>query len=305
MPYRQQGRCSRPSAQATTRSRGLGGASFRRSTRGDHQNPRSRRRIRFARRRAATPSQRPSDRPAVRARPKWRISPRPDPPEVARSGPRRTGLLPASERWRLSTLGPEISTRASSTNTFVAPGSIVGHRAVATSVSVVAGAEQAAIVAAVFSATALPTASAVAGGRTACPSCSIVQFPEVPGHATRPSLSAIALPPTGACHVSARAIEATSARADAMTPNSPTLQYSTRLIGFSAYRLGASGTRRASLTLPSRSSARSARALATTILLRLNPSSRATNAIWYRQPTGRSPGPHHRAGLGYLRGVCP
>ena len=100
---------------------------------------------------------------------------------------------------------PCSSTRASSTKSVVAAPSMAGHRPVATSVSVVVDAAHDAPLATTLSSAALPTASSATGGRTACPSCSMVQSPAVPGHATRPSPSASALPPSGACHVSARA----------------------------------------------------------------------------------------------------
>ena len=99
---------------------------------------------------------------------------------------------------------PWTSTRASSAEESVVAASMVGKRPVATRVSGRATVEQAPLLAATLSSVAFPTASSPAGGRTACPSCSAIQSPVAP-HTTRPSPSRIALPPTGACSVSAPA----------------------------------------------------------------------------------------------------
>jgi len=109
---------------------------------------------------------------------------------------------------------PRSSTRASSTNSEVPAGSIAGARPVGTRVRVAVVVPHAPRFGATLSSTDLPIASSAAGGRTAAPPCSMVQSPDVPGHATRPSVSKRALPPTGACQVSARAeIETSSSRA--------------------------------------------------------------------------------------------
>jgi hypothetical protein len=104
---------------------------------------------------------------------------------------------------------PRSSTRLSSAKRVVPSGSMVASCPVATSVSVAAPVAQPVALAAVRSSTTLPIPSSAGGGRTARPSCSIVQSPAVPRHAIRPAPRTRALPPTGACHVSARAMTET------------------------------------------------------------------------------------------------